>query len=455
MSIVVSKFGGSSMKNYGAMVRSAQIAVEQKSSVVLVSATYGTTDQLVALAAAAGQGLWEECQEILFELREKHLEIFHQLGVEELHDKLIDIFDELEMLAHGMSLLKECSPKAKDQLMSIGERASSLIFSYVFQQQTNREVKCFDIRQVMKTDSHFGNATPCIKTIAEKAQTLLNINENICYVTQGFIGMNAEGATTTLGRGGSDYSAALIAEAVDADVLEIWTDVAGVATTDPRICPNVRAIDEITYNEASEMAQYGAKVLHPTTLLPAMRKDIPVFVGSSYDKEAKGTWIRREVENSPLIRAIAKRENQTLLVVRTPKMLNAFGFMSKIFDVFSRFRISVDCITTSEISVAITLDQSTVENTEFINELKELGDVQLESGYALVSLIGNDICETPGVAKNIFKAIEDINVRMMSLGASDFNFNFLVKSEDCNNAIQKLHKRFIEDDNEDSSAWVW
>jgi aspartate kinase len=449
--VVVSKFGGSSMGDYQAMVRSAKIVLEQNSTIVLVSATYKTTDILVNLIENAQQGNWNGCEKTLFQLQEKHFEICKDINPSHedkqvISERLRLFFNELETLARGVFLLQECSLKARDKILSFGERISSLLFTEViktFNTNTEKRIQLFDSRTILKTDSHHGCATPLIKQIETLAKQNINTNGLTLYVGQGFIGSDETGATTTLGRGGSDYSASLLAEAIDADILEIWTDVAGIATTDPRICSEAFAIKEISYDEASEMAQYGAKVLHPTTLVPAMRKKIPVFVGSSYEKEKEGTWIKEKADSSPLIRAIAKRNDQAMLMIRTPKMLNAFGFMSRIFNVFEEHRISVDCVTTSEISVAVTVEQTTINNTKFLNELREIGEVHFETGYALVSLIGNNITGTSGVAQNIFNSIEGLNVRMMCLGASDYNFNFLVSDADSNKAIQSLHDKFI------------
>jgi aspartate kinase len=452
--IIVSKFGGSSMADYAAMTRSAQIAKERNSTIVVVSATYGTTDQLVALVKHAEAGLWNECEKSLFQLREKHFEICQNVS----HNPMISeqlrlLFNELETLVRGVFLLQECSLKAKDQILSIGERASSLLFTEVLRKHIQGDVQLLDARKVIITDDHYGSATPKTSLIKTKCPELLNLSGMITYVTQGFIGSDENGATTTLGRGGSDYSAALFAEGVNASVLEIWTDVAGIATTDPRICREAKSIHEISYDEASEMAQYGAKILHPTTLVPAMRNDIPVFVGSSYEKDRSGTWIRKTVTETPLVRAIAKRSKQSLLTIKTPKMFDAFGFMARIFEVFSRYRISVDCVTTSEIAVAVTVDYSTIENNRFINELRQIGEVKYETGYALVSLIGNKMSDTEGVVQRIVNCLDDIKIRMLCLGASDYNFNILVKEENADLAIQKLHHTFIGADVENSTTW--
>lgn len=443
--IVVSKFGGSSMKDHEAMLRSAKISKEQSSSITLVSATYGTTDKLHSLITKAVEGNWNECEKTLFTIRENHFDILQNLTNDNMAgEKVRELINNLETLIRGIFLLGECSPKAKDRVVSFGERVSSILFTEAMKMiWTERTIELVDSREILKTDSTHGKAKPDLAQIKNQCKKRFSFNDKIAYVGQGYIGSDENGATTTLGRGGSDYSAALFAEGVEADVLEIWTDVAGIATTDPRICDSTKAIHEISYDEASEMAQYGAKILHPTTLVPAMRSNIPVFVGSSYEKDEKGTWIRESVEGKPLIRAIAKRDNQALLTIKTPKMLNAYGFMGKIFEAFTKYEVSVDCVTTSEISVAVTVDRTTLENPKLIKELEKIGEVITEPGFTLVSLIGNQMLEKSGLAKKIFASIEDINVRMLCLGASAYNFNILVAESDGNKAIQNLHKEFI------------
>lgn len=321
---------------------------------------------------------------------------------------------------------------------------SSLIFRDVMaKEMPQRKVQLLDARTVIKTDSNFGKATPQIDIIERAASEKMDLSGETVYVTQGFIGSDLQGNTTILGRGGSDYSAALFAEGVNASVLEIWTDVAGVATTDPRLVKSAKIIPELSYSEAAEMAQYGAKILHPATIAPAVRKNIPVFVGSSFQKDLPGTWIRTSVEDKPSVRAITKRGAQALVTITTPTMYNAYGFMGQLFEVFGRHRVSVDCVTTSEISVAVTVDNATLENESFIRDLEKVGNIHIEAGYSLVSLIGNELTRKAALAKAIFGTIDDVNIRMMSLGASSYNFNFLVKEEDSSSVIQKLHEALI------------
>ena len=455
MSKIVSKFGGSSMKDAQAMKKAAAIVADRGSSIVVVSATYGTTDQLVELIKVAETGNQSKSDLIVQKIKDRHFSLLKEAGLETTHlIELKKLLNALETLSQGINLLKECSPMAKDEVLSLGERLSSLLFSgIVANELTKKNISLLDAREVIATDQTHQKGKPQINLIRKYAQEKIKLGENDITITQGFIGKGPQGRTTTLGRGGSDYSAALFAEAIQADTLEIWTDVAGIASTDPRICDNVVAISEISYDEASEMAQYGAKILHPTTLVPAMREDIPVFVGSTYHKEAKGTWIRKEVNERPLIRAITQRKDQSLLTIRTPKMLNAIGFMQAIFSAFTRHNVSIDCVTTSEISVAISVDAELANNKNLMEELTTLGEVQLEQGYSLISLIGNNILTTSGIGGRVFKSLEGINVRMLCIGASEYNMNVLVKDEDAMASVQNLHQEFIGLDHENSVAW--
>lgn len=449
--LIVSKFGGTSMGDAACMLRSAEVSYRQGSSLIAVSATSGTTNELIALGKIAEVQPWEESEKILTKIHDKHVKIARDLSLSpEAGKKLEILFEEMNSLAKGMHLLRDCSVKAMDTLMSLGERMSSVLFSEAMAQvlkkyNSEKTTELFDVRKVLRTNEDFGRAKPNTSEVAALCQKHLGFlrDQKKVIVTQGYIGMSEDGFTTTLGRGGSDYSAAILAEGVNADILEIWTDVAGIATTDPRICASARPIREISFKEASELATFGAKVLHPATLLPAIRKNIPVFVGSSFASEAKGTWVKKDVEDHPLIRAMALRKNQVLVTLSTPEMLHAHGFLFQIFKVFNEHKVSIDAITTSEISVSVTLDDSTLLNKKLIADLSQFAEVQVEERLTLISLIGNNINHTPGLAKKIFESISDINVRMICLGASKHNFCFLVAEDQATMAIQKLHQSFI------------
>lgn len=450
--LIVSKFGGTSMGDAECMLRSAEVAYRQGSSMVVVSATSGTTNDLIALGKTAETQVWAESEKILSKIHSRHVKIAADLKLPaDLMQTLEVLFEEMASLAKGVHLLKDCSVKALDALMSLGERMSSVLCTEAMAQvlrkhKSSKIAKLFDAREVLRTDDAFGKAKPNTKEVEALSKKYLGFLRDFktVIVTQGYIGRTEEGMTTTLGRGGSDYSAAILAEGVAADILEIWTDVAGIATTDPRICPQAKPIDEISFKEASELATFGAKVLHPATLLPAIRKNIPVFVGSSFDVEARGTWVRKEVTEYPLIRAMAMRKKQILVTLSTPEMLHAHGFLFQIFKIFNDHKVSIDAITTSEISVSVTLDDSTLLNKKLITDLSEIADVQVEENLTLISLIGNNINHTAGLGKQIFETIANINVRMICLGASKHNFCFLVNEDQSTETIQRLHKKFVE-----------
>ncbi|WII70560.1 lysine-sensitive aspartokinase 3 [Bdellovibrio sp. 22V] len=450
--LIVSKFGGTSMGDAECMLRSAEVSFRQGSSLIAVSATSGTTNDLISLGKTAEAQAWPEAEKILAKIHTRHVKIAEDLKISsEAQTRLEVLFEEMNSLAKGVHLLKDCSVKAMDTLMSLGERMSSVLFTEAMTQVlrkhgSQKTSELFDVRTVLRTDESFGKAKPITSEVASLCAKHLGFlrDGKKVVVTQGYIGMTEDGMTTTLGRGGSDYSAAILAEGVSADILEIWTDVAGIATTDPRLCSKAKPISEISFKEASELATFGAKILHPATLLPAIRKNIPVFVGSSFDPEAKGTWVRKDVEDHPLIRAMALRKKQVLVTLSTPEMLHAHGFLFQIFKIFNDHKVSIDAITTSEISVSVTLDDSTLLNRKLIADLSQIADVQVEENLSLISLIGNNINHTPGLGKQIFEVISDINVRMICLGASKHNFCFLVNEDHGAEAIRRLHESFIE-----------
>ncbi|MBC7714307.1 MAG: lysine-sensitive aspartokinase 3 [Rhizobacter sp.] len=449
--LIVSKFGGTSMGDAQCMLRSANVALKQGSKIVVVSATSGTTNDLIELANTAEKSSWEKAQVIINKIKNKHHKIAADLELDKSSLLMMDeMLGELESMSRGIHLLKDCSLKAMDSMQSFGERLSSILFRQAMtltlnKEKSNAKSEWLDVRDVLITDHQFGKARPLTAEIVSRCEKRLGAirHEEVIYVTQGFIGSTEDGMTTTLGRGGSDYSAAILAEGVKADILEIWTDVAGIATTDPRICPEARSIPEISFKEASELATFGAKILHPATLMPAIRSQIPVFVGSSFGADLGGTWIKKDVEHTPLVRAMAIRKKQVLVTVSTPEMLYSHGFLFSIFKIFNDHKVSIDAITTSEISVSMTLDDSALLNKALIRDLEQQAEVLVEEDLSLISLIGNNINHTPGLAKKIFDSISDINVRMICLGASKHNFCFIVDGTQGEEAIKRLHKTFI------------
>lgn len=328
---------------------------------------------------------------------------------------------------------------------------STLLFVEIMRER-NIQAQWFDVRKVMRTSDRFGRAEPDVEALAELTNQQLapRLDEGI-VITQGFIGSEAKGRTTTLGRGGSDYTAALLGEALHATRVDIWTDVPGIYTTDPRVVSAAKRIDVIAFEEAAEMATFGAKVLHPATLLPAVRSDIPVFVGSSKDPKAGGTLVCKKTENPPLFRALALRRKQTLVTLHSHNMLHSRGFLAEVFGILARHNISVDLITTSEVSIALTLDTTgststgdTLLTQSLLIELSELCRVEVEEDLALVAIIGNKLSRACGVGKEVFGVLDPFSIRMICYGASSYNLCFLVPADQAEQVVQKLHQNLFE-----------
>lgn len=442
------KFGGTSMADFLAMTRCAQIVKKDPDKKVLVvSATAGTTNLLTQLFDST---CMDEKRSILKQIRERHLMIAKSLDLEaDIAPKITALVDELDEIVLAS---KTITPQLKDKLLSFGEMLSSVLFTEVVSQVTGEPVQWMDARDVIITDQTHTAAEPDIDEIALKAAEHLapKLREGR-VVTQGFIGSTQNGRTTTLGRGGSDYSAALFAEAINADVLEIWTDVTAVYTTDPRVVPDARPITEISFDEAAELSVFGAKVLHPATMVPAVRKNIRVYVGSSIQPEKPGTWILKDTKCNPVIRAISLRRDQTLITVHSLDMLHQHGFLARLFEVLSKHKISVDLVTTSEVSVSLTIDTGANApgrenlNDEVIRELSRFCEVEIEENLSLIALVGNNLHTTSGLSGPVFGALENINVRLICHGASSHNLCFLVESQSAEDVVRVLHKKFITD----------
>ncbi|HIH9360219.1 TPA: lysine-sensitive aspartokinase 3 [Enterobacter ludwigii] len=447
-SFVVAKFGGTSVADYDAMNRSADVVLaDPNTRLVVLSASAGVTNLLVSLS----EGL--EATERFVKLDALRKIQFNIL--ERLQNPNV-IREEVERLLENITTLAEAASLATstaltDELVSHGELMSTLLFVEILRER-NVHAQWFDVRKVMRTSDRFGRAKPDVEMLAELTQQQLapRLAEGM-VITQGFIGSEAKGRTTTLGRGGSDYTAALLGEALHATRVDIWTDVPGIYTTDPRVVSAAKRIDVIAFEEAAEMATFGAKVLHPATLLPAVRSDIPVFVGSSKDPKAGGTLVCKKTENPPLFRALALRRRQTLVTLHSHNMLHSRGFLAEVFGILARHNISVDLITTSEVSIALTLDTTgststgdTLLTQSLLIELSELCRVEVEEDLALVAIIGNKLSRACGVGKEVFGVLDPFSIRMICYGASSYNLCFLVPADQAEQVVQKLHQNLFE-----------
>lgn len=446
-SINVAKFGGTSVANYEAIQNCVGVVNNNPNTrVVVVSAAGGVTNLLVDLAFQAKTQ--EDIQQRCNEISEREYAILNKLNdPDKVRDKLEALLTEL----NGLAFHEELNHRddLKDQIQSLGERMSSLLFAACLAESGVNALN-FDVRNVLKTDSTFGEAAPNLDEIREQAQQLIAPQlASAVIITQGFIGSDSEGLTTTLGRGGSDFTAALLAEALEADSCEIWTDVNGVYTTDPRLTSAARPLPELSFEEAAEMATFGAKVLHPATMEPALRQNIRVFVGSSREPEKGGTWLVKDCDHEPAFRAITRRKEQVMVTVKTPKMMYAQGFLEKVFSIIAKNKLSVDLVTTSEIAVSFTLDNPANSVSERLNkktlaELEEICEVYVEHGYDLVTLVGNHMQSVKGVTGKVFAALDDVEVRMVCFGANPHNMSFLVKDVYSAGVVKTLHSVLFE-----------
>ncbi|MFC3094579.1 lysine-sensitive aspartokinase 3 [Alteromonas sediminis] len=443
----IAKFGGTSVANFEAICNCVKVIKGNSDTrVVVVSAAGGVTNLLVELAHHAMTHV--EIQKRIDAIKDIEFKILgHLAHAEDVKEKLGVLLSELDTLAFHEEI--HHTDSLKDQLLSLGERMSSLLVAAILNEQ-GQKARNFDVRNVLKTDSVHGAATPNLALIKTQASRLLKPElADAIIVTQGFIGSDENGMTTTLGRGGSDFSAALLAEALDADSCEIWTDVIGVYTTDPRITDQARPIPELSFEEAAEMATFGAKVLHPATMEPALRQNIRVFVGSSREPEKGGTWLVKDCKEEPPFRAITRRKEQVMVTVKTPKMMYAQGFLERVFAIIAKHKLSVDLVTTSEISVAFTLDNPANSvaqrlNKQTISELETMCDVTVEDGFDLVTIVGNHMQSAKGCTGKVFAALNDIEVRMVCFGANPHNMSFLVKEAVSTQVVKGLHSVLFE-----------
>jgi aspartate kinase len=450
--MIVMKFGGTSVESAAAIDRAACIVQERLSlrPVVVVSAMSKVTDQLLAMGRAAGSGDREGALNLSRAARERHYitasEIQRTATFTEFHSELEVMFDALDELLRGIVAVGELTPRTTDYVVSFGERLSSKLVAAAFLARGMRAV-LVDARDVMVTDATHTRAIPQIDEINDRLALLVQplLADGCVPVMGGFIGATADGVPTTIGRGGSDFSAAIVGAGLDAERIEIWTDVDGMKTTDPNLCPDARRIKEIGFEEAAELAYFGAKVLHPATLLPAIQKNIPVLVLNSRNPRNEGTRITaRGVRTTNIFKAIAAKKRITIVDVVAPRMLMAHGFLKTIFDVFDKHRCAVDVVSTSEVSISLTVD-SNEAIPAIAEDLRDLAAVSYEGRKAIVCLVGENLRGIPGIAARVFAAISDINVRMISQGASEINITFVIEEEDVPAVVQRLHTAFFSE----------
>jgi aspartate kinase len=448
--MIVMKFGGTSVESYEAIERVTGIVKSNlaRRPIVVVSAMGKTTNKLLNLAMEAAGGRRDQALSIVDEIRAHHLTAGLALAgaqAADLDRHIRSHFEWLEELVKGLSIVGELSPRSMDAIASVGERLSSLVVSYAFR-TAGMATHHVDARRVIITDDQFTHAQPIFEdTYPLLEERVASLAKDYVVVMGGFIGSTRDGQTTTLGRGGSDYSASIVGAGVGAEEIQIWTDVDGMLTTDPRIVPGGHRVKHITFAEAAELAYFGAKVLHPATVVPAIEKNIPVSILNSRRPEAPGTRISAEpVPCRNPVKSISSKRNITVLNVRSTRMLLAHGFLRRIFEVFDRYNTSVDMVSTSEVSVSLTVD-NTDHLKEICEELRQFADVSSDTGQAIVCLVGEDIRHSPGIAGRAFQVIRDKNIRMISQGASLLNLGFVIDEKDLAPAVSALHREFFSE----------
>ena len=452
--MLVMKFGGTSVGSGERIAGVAELVASRlpEEPFVVVSAMGGVTDALLALSRAAREGNREAASAALATLGERHHAAVDALGLDPaaaagLREEIGRELARLDGLATGVSLLGELSARTTDAVCAAGELLSASLVAAALARRGVAALRV-DPRAWMATDATFGAAVPDEAEIARRAAERL-LPERAAgklVVTGGFVGAAPDGTTTTLGRGGSDYSAALLGAALhDAgapvSAIEIWTDVDGILTSDPRIVPSARLVPEVGYAEAAELAFFGAKVLHPATIRPAIARGLPVKVRNTFRPEGAGTTVRAEAPGAG-IRALAMRSGVAALFVGSPRMLLAHGYAARVFSVFERHAVPVDVIATSEVSISITVDARAPLDA-LVRDLSELAEVSVLRDLAVVSVVGRKLRSTPRVAASVFGALGDINVVLISQGASETNVTFVVEAKDAPEALRRLHRELF------------
>lgn len=450
--MIVMKFGGTSVEDSRAIDRIESIVRERlaEKPVVIVSAMAKVTDQLLATARAAGEGDRARALDLSRGLRERHYsaagELLGSSVFTSFHTDLETEFDSLDELLRGIAAVGELTPRTMDNVVSFGERISSQMVAAAFSAR-GLNASHVDARECIVTDGNHSKAMPLFDETDARLNALVRplLEHDRLPVMGGFIGATKEKVTTTIGRGGSDFTAAIVGAGLNAERIEIWTDVDGMMTTDPNICPEARRIKSISFEEAAELAYFGAKVLHPATLLPAMHKNIPVLVLNSRNPKNEGTRITaRGPKSKNIFKAIAAKKRITIVDVVATRMLMAHGYLKSIFDVFDKHQCPVDMVSTSEVSVSLTVD-SNEAIPAIAADLQKLADVKYEGRKAIVCLVGENIRGTRGIAAKVFAAIPEMNVRMISQGASEINISFVIEEEDVPEAVRSLHQKFFAD----------
>ena len=449
------KFGGTSVADADAINRLIGIVRQQIQSnpravsapVVVVSALAGVTDTLVAIAQLAEDGAGDRAAAELKTLVDRHIAVATAITSDSRERLVADVrreFDELIGLVHALAVLREVSPRSRDAVLAVGEVVSSRIVAAAC---TDHRIPSawVDARTVLVTDAEHTSAAPDMNETCERAADRIAplTAAGTVVVLGGFIGATANGITSTLGRGGSDYSAAIFGACLGADEIQIWTDVDGMLTADPRIVPQPRLVPQLSFAEASELAYFGAKVLHPSTILPAVSKNIPVRILNSRRPENSGTRITADgAPAAGQLTAIACKRDVTVIDITSTRMLMAHGFLRRLFEVFERFKTAVDVVTTSEVSVSVTVDD-TRRLEAILDNLHNFAEASCEREMAIICAVGENLRNDPTLFGRAVTSLDRIPLRLVSQAASRRNITFVLRDADVPHAMMRLHETFF------------
>jgi aspartate kinase len=451
--MVVQKFGGTSVADPDAIQRLIQIVRtartrDGRGPAVVVSAMSGVTDSLLAIAAAAGGGRVDDALSRLDQLRERHVKAAATLAAKEakgaLGTQISAQFDDLVSLVRALGVLREVTVRSLDVVAAAGELLSSRIVTSALN-EAGVPAEWVDARRAVITNGDHTRAVPLAAetSAALKSSVLSVIEAGRVPVLGGFVGSTVEGYTTTLGRGGSDYSAAIVGAGIGAREIQIWTDVDGMLTADPRVIASPRLVPRLSFAEAAELAYFGAKVLHPSTILPAVERNIPVRILNSRKAEGPGTIITAEpAPGSTPLTALACKRDVTVVDITSSRMLMAYGFLRRVFEVFERYTTAVDVVTTSEVTVSVTVDDR--RHLEAIVEaLSEFSQVSVEHEMALLCAVGDRLRNEPAIAARAVGVLEEVPLRMISQAASRRNITVILRQADLQHAMNRLHEEFF------------
>lgn len=445
--MIVLKFGGTSVQDAPSMNGALEIARSYLSSAPLLvsSAMSGVTNDLIRLTQFIDTHKKPEAEELLTSLELRHRKELHLLAegsARESGESLVaDVFSEIRALTKGSLLLGECSPRVYDAVLAAGELLSTRLL-YARCLQLGIPAVLLDSRKLVRTDDNFGEAAVDFPATNQTISAQVQLKPGTLFIAQGFIGSTAKGVTTILGRGGSDYSATVFGAALKAAEVQIWTDVDGIMTTDPRKVPTARSIPEISYEEAAELAYFGAKVVHPATIQPAVELGIPVWVKNTKNPSHPGTAILPKAAGRG-VRALSGKKGITLITVTSSRMLNAYGFLSRIFQIFAKHQVPVDLVATSEVSVSMTIED-TRDLTQVAVELETIGRVRIEKDCGILCLVGQSLWKDSVFLTRVFSALPGIPIKLISLGSSDVNLSLVVPVSQLDEAVSKVHHEFFQ-----------